>query len=335
MHSTAENWRIIGHRRAVRGLAHAAATESPAHAYLITGPAQIGKRTLARELAAALNCTAAPDQRPCHLCPNCKMTDKEAHPDLIMVERTTERRMGVEQVRDAREQVDWRPYQGRFKTYVFVDADDISEGASNALLKTLEEPPPQIVVILTAAQADAVPATVVSRCRVLPLQPGALDEVVEGLQVLRGASPEEARRLATLSNGRAGWAAAALANPELAARREAELDRAIELSEGKLGARLLKAAQACKGENFLESRALCLRTLEDMQTWWRDLLIVSSGASAPLAHAARRVELERQVEKRGRARIVRGLREIEITAGAVERNVTPRLALEALLLRLN
>jgi len=335
MHSTMENWRIIGHRRAVRGLARAAATESPAHAYLITGPAQIGKRTLARELAAALNCTAAPDQRPCHACPNCKMTLKEAHPDLIVVERSAEKRMGVEQVRDAREQVDWRPYQGRFKTYVFVDADDISEGASNALLKTLEEPPPQIVVVLTAAQADAVPTTVVSRCRVLPLQPGALDEVAGGLRALHDASPEEAHRLATLCNGRAGWAVAALADPPLAAQREAELARAIELSEGKLGTRLLLAAQACKGENFLESRALCLRTLEDMQTWWRDLLMVASGASAPLAHAARRQEIERQIEKRGRARIVRGLREIEITASAVERNVTPRLALEALLLRLN
>ncbi|HKC73221.1 MAG TPA: DNA polymerase III subunit delta', partial [Chloroflexota bacterium] len=75
--------------------------------------------------------------------------------------------------------------------------------------------------------------------------------------------------------------------------------------------------------------------LEDMQLWWRDLLLVATGSPAPPVHRDRRSELERQAAKRGRERIVRGLREIELTAGAVERNVTPRLALEALLLRLN
>jgi len=328
------DWRIIGHERAVRGLARAARAEAPVHAYLITGPDRVGKRALARELAAALNCQAAPAERPCHACASCRMTAREAHPDFTVVERTEERRLNVEQIRDARGSVDWRPYQGRFKVYLFVDVDEMSEGAANALLKTLEEPPPQVVLALTASSADAVPTTVVSRCRALPLQPVDPAALASGLRELHGAEPETATRLAALSNGRPGWAIAALAAPALVARREEEIDQAVALSDGPLGARLLLAGDACKGGNFLESRALCLRVLEDMLEWWRDLLILSSGAAAPPVHAARREELERQAAKRGRARVVRGLREIEVTAGAVERNVTPRLALEALLLRL-
>src|SRR5919204_2623 len=79
------SWTMIGHRRAVRSLQRAVASGTLTHAYLITGPAQIGKRTLARELAAALNCDAPPRERPCHGCRNCRMTAHEQHPDLIVV----------------------------------------------------------------------------------------------------------------------------------------------------------------------------------------------------------------------------------------------------------
>jgi len=337
------SWPIIGHERAVRALARAARAEAPAHAYLITGPAHIGKHTLARELAAALNCQAAPDARPCHACASCRMTLREAHPDFTVVERTEERRLRVEDVRDARGSADWRPYQGRFKVYLFPEADDWGnvDASSSALLKTIEEPPPQVVIVLTATSVETMPITIVSRCRSVPLQPVAPPVLSMGLQELYGAPPETARRLAALSNGRPGWAIDALTTPELVARREEEISQVVALSEGPLGARLLLAGEACRGGSFLESRALCLRVLEDMVTWWRDLLIVSSatvdisGASGVLTHADRRDELERQASRRGRAKIARGLREIEATAGTVERNVTPRLALEALVLRLN
>jgi len=320
----------------VRALAHAAEGEAPAHAYLITGPARIGKRTLARELAAALNCTAAPAERPCHACASCRMIAHEAHPDLIMVERGEERRLTVEQVRDARGSVEWRPYQGRFKVYVFPEADEWGnvEASSNALLKTLEEPPPQVVLALTASQAEALPITVVSRCRVLPLQPVPIADLADGLTRLYGTPPTDAQRLAALSRGRPGWAIAALDAPEAVARREDEVSMAVALSDGLLGSRLLRAGQACQGANFMESRALCLAVLEDMAQWWRDLLLVSADSAAPLTHEDRRDELAQQAQRRGRARIAKGLRDIEQTAGAVERNVTPRLALEALLLRL-
>lgn len=332
-------WDIIGHTRAVRSLRHAVSAGAPAHAYLFAGPARIGKRTLARELAAALNCAAAPDERPCHQCASCRMIGHEAHPDFIVVERSGDHRLRVEEVREARGTTDWRPYQGRYKVYVFVDSDEMTEGAANALLKTLEEPPPQVVLALTASGAEAVPPTVLSRCRVIPLQPVAVPELATGLQERHGLAAEEARRIAGLSGGQAGWAVEALSDPAMVVRRAADVERAVALSrrhpEGPLSARLVMAGEACKGETFLESRALCLRTLDDMQVWWRDLLVVASGSAAPLVHEDRRDELARQAERRGRGEIMRGLREIETTAEAVERNVTPRLALEALLLRLN
>lgn len=329
-------WRIIGHEHAVRILAHAASTLGPAHAYLFTGASRIGKRTLARELAAALNCTAAPSERPCHACRSCKMTLREAHPDLIFVEKIGDQRVKVEALRDARAQVDWRPYEGRYKIYVLPDADDWGaiEASANSLLKTLEEPPPQVVLVLTATQTDALPMTIPSRCRVLGLQLASPATIAAGLHEYYGIEPDAASRLAALANGRAGWAVDASSSPDLVASRAAAIDRAAALSEGRLGTRLLLAAEVCKGANFLESRAACLEALEDMQVWWRDLLLTVSGASREPVHSDRIDELRRQAAKRTQARIVRGLREIEGTAGAVERNVTPRLALEALILRL-
>lgn len=335
-------WRIFGHERAVRALSHDALAGPPglAHAYLLTGPARIGKRALARELAAALNCEAAPEQRPCHACRTCRMIDREAHPDLAVVERAAERKdMRVQDVREARETIAYRPYQGRYKVYLFVDADEMSRDTFNVLLLALEEPPPQVIFVVTAGQAEAMAPTVRSRCRLISLQGVPAPEIAAGLRALHGAGPDQAARLAALAGGRAGWAVEALANPDLAARREADIAQVIALSEphpdGPLSSRLLQAGAACQGETFLESRALCLRILEDMRRWWRDLLLVAAESPTPLVHQDRRPDLERQSGKRGRAGIARGLREIEATAGAVERNASPRLALEALLLRLS
>lgn len=333
----AGHWHIIGHERAVRVLAHAATRESPAHSYLLIGSPNVGKRTLAREFAAALNCTALPSDRPCHACHSCRVTTNEVHPDVIYVERSGDERVKIDRVREARDSMDWRPYQGRFKVYILVDADNWGqiEASGSALLTALEEPPPQVVLLVTAAQANAVPATIVSRCRMLPpLQPVPLGTLATGLETAHGAAAADATRLAALSRGRAGWAIDALRQPEVVAAREAAVARAVALSEGPMSRRLRLAGEACKGENFLESRALCLATLDDMRVWWRDLLLVASGATTAPVHADRHDELARQVAKRGAARIVRGLQDIEATAGSVERNVTPRLALEALLLRL-
>jgi DNA polymerase-3 subunit delta' len=329
-------WRIIGHERVTQTLARAARDDTPAHAYLIVGPPQVGKRTLARELAAALNCLAAPELRPCHDCAACRTILAERHPDLIVVERDESRQtLRVEQVREARATVALRPYQARYKVYILVDADEMNDEAANALLKTLEDPPPHVVIALTASQVEALPQTVVSRSRIVPLQPVPAAEIAQGLDRWHDVPAEQARHLAALANGSPGWAIAALSAPAIAEQRERAVSQAVELSYGSLSKRLLLAGEVCSAKTFAENRALCLRALQDMQVWWRDLLVEASGARAPLVHQDRRDEVARQATARGAERIVRALREIEATTAAVERNVTPRLALESLILRLN
>jgi DNA polymerase-3 subunit delta' len=365
------SWLVIGHERAVHALCKETLAGTPAHAYLFAGPAGIGKRRLARELAAALNCEAEPDDRPCHACRTCRMIDKEAHPDFLIVdsareerrraegdrpvdtaagkgvdgpaaapsrrseERAVDRTKHIDLIRAARETAAWRPYEARYKVLLFADAEEMSEAAANVLLKTIEEPPPQVIIVMTARHVEAVPLTVQSRCRVITLQAVPVAELAEGLQRLHQADADLALRLAALSGGRVGWAVDALSNPDLVAEREAEVDRAVDLSSGPLSHRLVLAGQVTRGESFGEARAACLRALSDMQVWWRDLLLVASGAPVTPVHQDRAVDLARQSERRGCGRIVAGLREIELTMAAVEeRNVTPRLALEALLLRL-
>ena len=334
MNFPSNDWRIIGHKAALSALQRAAGHGSPAHAYLLTGPSRAGKRTLAVTFAAALNCLAESDHRPCFACTSCRQSMKEEHPDLIVVERQEDKRLSVEQIRGMRSSVDWKPYQGRFKIYVVVDVEDMSEGAANALLKTLEEPPSQVVLILTATSDESVPATVRSRCYALSLQLVMAAAISDGLMHLHSTPTALASRIGGLARGRPGWAVAALSEPDLIGERERAVESTRALASGPLAQRLMMAGSITKGENFLASRALCLDVLDDLYSWWRDLLYVGQGLDENTIFCEYSDVLRQQSDKRGRERIIAGLRDIQTTSNAVERNVTPRLALEALLLRL-
>lgn len=327
-------WQTIGHRQARQMLQRAVLREQPAHAYLFVGPPRIGKRTLARELAAALNCTAALPERPCHQCANCRMIGHEAHPDLIVLESENERSISTETVRETRASIEWRPYQARYKVYLIIDAEDLTEQGTNVLLKALEEPPPQVLFLLTARQQESVLPTVLSRVRIVSLEPLTVGEVSQALQEQFHDEAAQARQIASLAQGRMGWAIEARMNESLLEERKSAMARVIKLTEGRHSERLIMAGEICQGENFLESRSKCLAFLDDLRIWWRDMLLVSSQSSAEIACAEWREQLTMLSARRSRTRIVSVLREIEQAASAVERNVTPRLVLESLMLRM-
>ncbi|WP_245903253.1 DNA polymerase III subunit gamma/tau [Humitalea rosea] len=164
---------LIGQEALVRTLRNAFAQDRVAHAYLLTGVRGVGKTTTARIVARALNCVGpdgkgGPTVDPCGVCPECRDILLDRHPDVIELDAASNN--GVEDVREIREQVRFRPSRARFKVYILDEVHMLSSAAFNALLKTLEEPPPAVVFLFATTELRKVPATILSRCQTFHLR---------------------------------------------------------------------------------------------------------------------------------------------------------------------
>jgi DNA polymerase-3 subunit delta' len=198
--------RVIGHDHVKQLLSRALRQGRLPPALLFTGPDGIGKKTLALAAGRALVCLRQ-DGDSCGACPACSRAERGIHPDLTLIEPATAA-IKIEQVRDAVRAIADRPFEARARVVVIDDAHLMTEQAANALLKSLEEPPPTSHVFLVTAAPQALPATIRSRCQVLRM--GALPaRVLEAhLQAAVGLSSEEARLRASLSEGSLGAALA-------------------------------------------------------------------------------------------------------------------------------
>jgi DNA polymerase-3 subunit delta' len=322
-----EGIHIIGNERAVTTLARAAAS-IPVHAYLLVGPARVGKRTLALEFAMALNCERS--IRPCHACYACHKIASGNHPDVATIEPIDGREtISVEQVRELRESAILRPYEGVWRVFLIV-ADTLTGGAADALLKMLEEPPPQMVLVLIARDLEGLAETIVSRCQVITLNPVPAAVIAHALEE-HGAAPGEARRLAELAHGAPGWALEALANPMVVADRERVLERMSSLATLSLSDRLVLIEEITSGAARAgKERGLLRQYLEVLLEWWRDVLLVCGGHPELVTNRTRLAELERQAQQQALDRVYCVLRAIVTAMVRIDQNVDPRLALEAL-----
>ncbi len=159
---------LIGQEAMVRTLSNAIATGRIAHAFFLTGVRGVGKTTTARILARALNCigpegSGGPTAEPCGGCTHCVAIGEDRHVDVMEMDAAS--RTGVDDIRDLTEGVRYRPVSGRYKVYIIDEVHMLSKNAFNALLKTLEEPPPDVKFIFATTEIHKVPITVLSRCQ--------------------------------------------------------------------------------------------------------------------------------------------------------------------------
>jgi DNA polymerase III subunit gamma/tau len=155
---------VVGQEHVVQTLRNAIAGERVAHAYLFAGPRGTGKTTTARLLAKAVNCLENDlSARPCNRCDHCQAVNQGRFLDLIEIDAASN--TSVEDVRDLRDKINFAPNQGRYKVYIIDEVHMLSTAAFNALLKTLEEPPPHAIFILATTEVHKIPATVMSRCQ--------------------------------------------------------------------------------------------------------------------------------------------------------------------------
>jgi DNA polymerase-3 subunit gamma/tau len=184
----ARKWRpqqfddVVGQEHVTRTLKNAIQTGRIAHAYLFVGPRGIGKTSVARILAKALNCKDGPTITPCGNCDSCKEIAAGTSLDVMEIDGASNN--GVEQVRDLRETVKYAPTRGKYKIYIIDEVHMLSQAAFNALLKTLEEPPPHVKFIFATTEAEKILPTIVSRCQRFDLRRIPVAQIVERLRVI-------------------------------------------------------------------------------------------------------------------------------------------------------
>lgn len=182
----ARKWRpqvfedVVGQGHITKTLQNAISTNRLAHAFLFSGPRGVGKTTTARILAKALNCKEGPTPTPCGVCDPCIETAAGTSVDVIEIDGASNR--GIEHIRELRETVKYAPVGGKYKVYVIDEVHMLTNEAFNALLKTLEEPPPRVIFIFATTEPQKIPATIHSRCQRYGFKRIALTEIASKLR---------------------------------------------------------------------------------------------------------------------------------------------------------
>jgi DNA polymerase III subunit delta' len=331
----------------------AALASGAAHAYLFHGPAGVGKRTAAFAFAAAL----LGDERRVAV---------RAHPDLYVLQPLGEM-IRIDDVRALRHDLHMRPFEADRRVYLVLDADRMNEDAADALLKDLEEPPPYAVIVLVAAELGPLPPTILSRCQLVPfrrLTEGAVREWIaaqapdrdaDDVRVLARASAgrlDRARRLldedaaerrgALIATARSVYLeddfdparaagalqGAAAAMSEEAREREQAVVDTLDLTARDAEQRVRRAARGAERDELLAS-------LEGLESWYRDLVVVAAGAEDAAIHADRVEELREDVAAGAAEGAVDAAEVVrEVWRALEEFNLNASLALEALFVRL-
>lgn len=320
-------WDVFGHDWAVEML-HGHVTQAALrHAYLITGPSGVGRRTLAIRLAQALSCPSpsAPGV-PCRACRACKQVEAGQNIDLMLVQAEHEGgTLKVEQVREVQKFLSLKPYQSAYKIVIFLRFQEANPNAANALLKTLEEAPSYGLLLLTADNAEQLLPTIVSRCEILRLRPVSVD-AVESFLVARQIEPEKARLLAHLSDGRPGYALRLAGDEKTLDFRAEKLDDLRNLLAAPLRERFAYAEKIAKDKDALR------RSLFLWLSWWRDVLLRAAGAGTALTNIDRAAELEVVAAHLSLPVARKTTQALEEAIEKLEKNVNARLLVEVTLM---
>ncbi len=324
---------IIGHSATIAALQTAVARQRVAHALLFHGDAAIGKRLTADRFAQALNCEQGPPGRiidPCGLCRSCRQIEARTHPDFFVVEpdpESTTPQIKIEQVREIEQQMIYRPLVGERKICLVDEADRMTIGAANALLKTLEEPPDHSLFLLVSSRPASLPATIRSRCQGLRFATPARTQVEQALVLKRAMPPADARLLAMVCEGRIGEALTGDLK-EIHANQREILDL-VHPRSLQSPSEILTASEAMAKADRVP------HVLSWLTRWIRDLVLLQvEGDRDSILFTDHLAVLEEYAKTADTDALLDLLHDIERTEQQFARHLNPQMALENLLLRL-
>lgn len=329
-----KNWKIVGHEHSIDILRRTLAAQQVRHAYLFTGPQQIGKRLLAQRFAQTLLCTGGPDptiapQDPCNTCLSCRKVLHGNHPDVHTISRFPDKQfILIEQIRELQSDSARKTLEGRRNIFIIQNAHEMNIQSANCLLKTLEEPEQDVVLLLTVPDAGLLLPTILSRIQQIPMQLLMHSQIKHALEQQWKIEPKEAELIAALAAGRMGWAVQAVEDNELLIQRKDQLDFLTKIpmmsrvKRFEIAQRVSSDAE--KTQNLLELWLL----------WWRDMVLAANNSLDLIVNVDMRGQLQKQAAKIGSSEAQRMVRAILRTTEALEQNVNARVALEVLMLDL-
>jgi len=326
---------VRGHQAQAALMRAALLGDRPGQAYLFAGPDGVGKAFFAVQLAKLLLCEAAGEDA-CDACKACRQADHDNHPDFLQVQAPEGKRfITIDQIRALRDQYALRPH-GQRRVAIIRDADRMQQEAANALLKTLEEPPPWGMLFLTSSRPDSLPDTILSRCQTLRFAPLSTEDVRGVLAAEPQWTPEDVRFAADLADGSLGRArqllqagGAALRDGLLSRLRNLRSSHNFEMA-AEILARCSESARTTEDQR--ETLRLVLRL---MLRYYRDVWLIQLGAPPQaLFHADRSDAVLADARRIAPAAVEQAMELLAACWEHVNRNVNLSLLLENVLFRL-
>ena len=327
---------FIGNQHIRDGIQRALKNNYLPHAYIFHGPEGVGKRTLALTLAKSLNCLNLKDDC-CDRCNSCYKINKGLHPDVRLLLPGGKVSISIEQMRgEIRRTIYLKPLEGRRRVYIIDEAEKMTAEAANSLLKTLEEPPPNAILILLTTSYFSLLATIRSRCQALRFSSIRRKELKNFLGKKYGYSEEKASYISELSEGSVGIAST-MDSQLMVDQQKKMVSLVSQLLDGDNLKEVLEEASRFareKGEKReLDEMEVKLLNLGGV---FRDLMVLSSGGDRNLIiNKGGEEELARLVKKVDKEEALQIVEEIYHTLAALRRNANRKLLAEALFLHIN
>ena len=309
---------IRGQDSSIEFLRNSIESNKVSHAYIFTGPSGVGKRSTAVNFAKALNCLDAKDGDPCDACAQCRKIDASNHPDVLIFSPAREdSSLGIDKIRAVTKDIGLRPYEGRKKVYILDSADSMTQEAQNALLKTLEEPPSDSVLILIAENINALFPTVRSRARKIRFFQLSGAEVRNILVDKYNVDNDRAEILSRISSG--------------------EPARAIKYNDEAFFEKRGRIIDALRNGTLVDSdldgfsKPDLRLALDIILTWYRDILIAKTGGGLQTLINVDKSDLVKdEAQKTGFDELNSIINQVILTSSFLDQNINPKLAMGVL-----
>ena len=323
---------IKGHQKAVESLKVAIKAGRFGHAYLFVGPESVGKNLVAKTLAKTLNCETNQTDS-CDICSSCIKIDKNIHPDVTwIVPEGKGNTIKIEKIRQLRNNINLKPYEGRKKVYIIDKAHLMTDAAANSLLKTLEEPPPDSVLILISEKPERLFYTIKSRCQIIRFKPMSATCLEGILKKEHNLSTDFSHFLAYFSSGRLGKALRLKDEDALKWKNEV-IDLFTPINNNRV------TAQAQSSIIFDDDRVFfngdkekILLALNVLSVWYRDILILKKAQTENIVINSDRIDLVySKLSECSEEGLLNMLEEVRKTISLIRQNVNPKLAINSLI----
>ena len=339
-------WPLVGNDQVVDFLVKSLANRNLSGSYIFLGPSDLGKTTVAKFFIKSLLCSQEPESAPCDTCQSCRQMEQiggeddlsAVHSDYHLLRREPDKKnISIEQVREFNKILNMSSFLNSYKTGIIKDAESLSLEASNALLKTLEEPKKKVVIILIASNLENIPQTIVSRSQTLNFYPVNKDHIYDHLLNNFHTSRSVAKNLAHLSLGRPALAVKLLEDKELLKEYQDKAGIFLDVLDDHYSDSGVNDLGNFLGEEA-GGREGVKRALNIIEVWRgvaRDIVLMSSQNKDLIQYEIWQEKLERVYKKFDHKKSLRLIGLLQKGERQVKNNVNPRLVLENILFNIN